>query len=191
MIKRTKRRRPAPKRKAKKTKRAKKRMSGPGKKRSVRKKAAKRSPVKRKRRSAAKKVIKQVERRSVERVLAGKRRRRSRPRKRPVMAGTRRRRSVGKSGSSGLLIGVGLGALAIYLLTRKPAASTYNLPPVTQTQNLTRNNQTSDIVNYAIAGGMAIDAIIKLIGLLNSSSDSDVQDMHETMHTTGDLGIYI
>lgn len=187
MIKRTKRRRPAPKRKAKKTRQAKKRMSGPVKKRSARKKA----PAKRKRRTSAKKVIKQVEKRSVERVLAGKRRQRSRSRKRPVMAGTRRRRSVGKSGGSGLLIGVGLGALAIYLLTRKPAASTYNLPPVTQTQNLTRNNQTSDIVNYAIAGGMAIDAIIKLIGLLNSSSDSDVQDMHETMHTTGDLGIYI
>jgi hypothetical protein len=89
------------------------------------------------------------------------------------------------------LIGVGLGALAIYLLTRTPAGGTYNLPPVTQTQNLTRNNQANDIVQYAVAGGLAIDAIIKLIGLLNSSSDSEVADIHETVHTTGDLGIYI
>lgn len=175
------------------TRRRTKRVSGPAKKKS-RRPAVSPTPKRRKRKSA-KKVIKQVERTSVERVLAGRRRRRHRAvRRRRSVTGSARRRSVGK-GSTNMLLGIGIGAVALYLLTRNstptyPAGYT-NLPPVVQTPNPTRNTQTQDIVNYAIAGGMAIDAIIKLIGMLNGSDDSEVQDIHDNMHSTGDLGIYI
>lgn len=170
-------------------------------KRPVKRKVAKKRKSTRRKVSASKKapgrtLVKQVERSSVERVLAGKTKRRSRPRKRRVvMAGTSRRRSVGKSGGKGLLIGLGVGALALYLLTRKtttnyPAGYT-NLPPLSQTQNPTRNNQTNNIINYAIAGGLAIDAIIKLIDRLNTSNDNEVQNIYDHVNTTGDVGVWI
>ncbi|HXV99549.1 MAG TPA: hypothetical protein VEC93_14090 [Anaerolineae bacterium] len=181
------------------------------KKRTARKRVTRKRPVKRKaatskrkstrKRTAKKKapgrtLVKQVERSSVERVLAGKRKRRSRPRKRRVvMAGTRRRRTVGKGGGKGLLIGLGLGALALFLLSKKsttnyPAGYT-NLPPLSQTQNVTRNNQTNNIINYAIAGGLAIDAIIKLIDRLNTSNDNEVQNIYDHVNTTGEVGVWI
>lgn len=176
-------------------------------KRAVRKRPVKRKAATRKRKSARRKVsarrkapgrtlVKQVEKSSVERVLSGKRRRRSRPRKRRVvMAGSRRRRSVGKGPGKGLLIGLGVGALALYLLTRKsstgyPPGYT-SLPPLSQTQNINRNNQTNNIINYAIAGGLAIDAIIKLIDRLNTSNDNEVQNIYDHVNTTGDVGVWI
>lgn len=139
-------------------------------------------------------LVKQVERSSVERVMAGKRRRRRK--RKVVMAGRRRRgRSVGKIGSTGLLIGLGVGALALYLLTKKTTptngSGTYTLPPLTQTNNLTRNNQSSDLINYAIAGGLAIDAIIKLIDRLNTSSDQEVTDIYDRVNTTGDFSTLV
>ncbi len=170
----------------------------------VRRRVSVRKPVKKraKRRTTTRRptlgrrLVKRVERRSVERVITGKRkRRRSHVRKpRVVMAGrSRRGRSVGKIGSTGLLIGLGVGALALYFLTKKSTipASPYTLPPLTQTNNLTRNTQSSDIINYAIAGGLAIDAIIKLIDRLNSSTDQDVTNIYDHVNATGDVDVYV
>lgn len=169
--------------------------------------AARKKPAKRRKRRSGRKVVKQVERRSVERVMTGKRRtprkhhaarkRRSRKR-RVVMAGSRpRRRSVGGSGMGNkMLIGLGLGALAVYLLTKKTAQTTtqypttYSLPPVTQTSNYTRNTQSQDIVNYAIAAGLAADAISKIIDKLNTSSDTEVQNVYDYVNTTGNIEYY-
>lgn len=151
----------------------------------------KRKPAKKRR--SGRKVVKQVERRSVERVLAGRKPARRRKR-RVVMAGKSRRRSVGKSGGSkGLLIGLGLGALALFLLSKKstPTYSTTNLPPISQTQNYTRNTQANDLVQYAMAAGLAFDAIYKLIDRLNSSGDQEVQNIYDHVNTTGDFTVYV
>jgi hypothetical protein len=162
----------------------------------VAKRAKRKAPKKRKR--VGRRVVKQIEKRSVEKVVAGKRRRkRKTPAKgrRVVMAGTRRSRSVGKSGSKGLLIGLAVGAAALYFLTRSrsttPSGGVYTLPPINQTSNLTRNTQSSNIVNYAVAGGLAIDAIIKLIDRLNTSSDAEVEDIYDHVNTTGDVGVWV
>jgi hypothetical protein len=175
----------------------------------ARRKPAKRNPVARKRkaprkRKAARKrksaagrhLVKQVERSSVERVMTGKRRRRRSAKKnRVVMAGTRRRRKVGALGGNGMLIGLGIGALALYLLTKKSTPTTtpgtYQLPPLTPTNNYTRNTQSTDLINYAIAGGLAIDALIKLIDRLNSSSDQEVANIYDRVNTTGDFSTYV
>ncbi len=188
------------KRPVKKVRRVRKRVRGRVGARKVKrkpaKKRAKRKTVSRK--ATGRHLVKQVERSSVERVMSGKRKRRrtTRRKSRPrvVMAGRRRRgRSVGKIGSTGLLIGLGVGALALYLLTKKSTTtpSTYTLPPLTQTSNLTRNTQSSDIINYAIAGGLAIDAIIKLIDRLNTSTDQDVTNIYDHVNATGDVEVYV
>ena len=162
------------------------------------------SPVGKKKKAAkrkvGKKVIRQVERKSVERVLQGRRRvarKRTTPRKRSsrrVMAGTRRR-SVGKSGSANTLLLVGLGIGALWLLTRSKAPTTGpvlpQLPPLAQTSNYTRNTQSQDILNYALAAGLATNLIINLIDRLNSSSDDEVQAIHDQVSTTGDVGVYV
>lgn len=168
----------------------------------VKRKAVKRrKPAKRKRRSTGRKVVKQVERSSVERVLTGKRKRRSstRRKRRVVMAGsTRRRRRVGGNGGGGMkwLLPVALGAGVLYLLSKKNPPATpggvYQLPPLTNTQNQVRNNQSQDLINYAVAGGLALDAILKLIDRLNSSNDQEVQNIYDVYHTTGNLdGVYV
>lgn len=157
---------------------------------------AKRKPAKRRRRSSGRKVVKQVERKSVERVMAGKRRRRKRrtTKRRVVMAGPRRRRVSGEGGSSKMLIGLAIGAAAIYFLTRSNSQTptypnNFQLPPIAQTGNYTRNNQSQDLVNYAVAGGLAIDAIVKLIDRLNNSSDQEVQNIYDVYQTTGTQGL--
>lgn len=156
--------------------------------------AAKKRSKPRKRKAPGRKLVKQVERSSVERVMAGKRRRRKRSprsaaRSRRVAGPVRRRRAVSGFGGSGLLIGLGVGAVALYLLTRSstPTTGTYQLPPIAQTSNINRNSQSSDIVNYAVAAGLAIDAITKLIDRLNSSSDQEVQNIYDKVATTGDF----
>lgn len=109
------------------------------------------------------------------------------------MAGTRRRRVSGEGGGSKMLMGLAIGAAAIYLLTRKSTQTTYppnyQLPALQQSGNITRNTQSNDLVNYAVAGGLAIDAIIKLIDRLNTSSDQEVQNIYDVYHTTGVEGL--
>ena len=187
------------KRKAKAVKRkpVKRRKTGTRKKKvgAVKRKVTKkRKPVKPKQR-AARKVVRQVERKSVERVMAGGRKHRRTRKRRVVMAGTPRRRSVGKSGGNKLLMCLAIGAAAIYFLTRPTGptypgtypGTAYQLPPLTSTQNVTRNTQASSLLQYAIAGGLAIDAIIKLIDRLNTSSDQEVQNTYDTYHATGEI----
>jgi len=155
------------------------------------------SGSRRTKRVVGRKVVRQVERKSVERVLQGKRRatrRRPTRRRAHVMAGTRRR-SVGKKEGSNTLLLVGLAAAAVYFLTRKTAPATGPalpvLPPLTQTGNYTRNSQSQDILNYAMAAGLAGNLIINLVNKLNSSSDSDVQNMYDDVSTGGDVGVYV
>lgn len=162
--------------------------------------SARKKPVKRRKRRTGRKVVKQVERRSVERVMTGRRhkpRKRRSAKRRVIMAGPRPRRRVGGKGMDNkMLIGLGLGALAVYLLTKKTTQTTtqyptaYSLPPVTQTSNYTRNTQSQDIVNYAIAAGLAADAVTKIINNLNSSSDSEVQNVYDYVNTTGNIEYY-
>jgi hypothetical protein len=166
----------------------------------ARRKAVKRKPAKKRRKAGGRRVVKQVERRSVERVLTGKKKTRRR-RRRVVMAGSSpRRRRVGSNGNGGggmkWLVPVAIGAAALYFLTKKnsPASpgGVYQLPPLTNTQNQIRNTQSQDLVNYAVAGGLALDAIMKLIDKLNSSNDQEVQNIYDVYHTTGALdGLYV
>jgi hypothetical protein len=186
-------RRPRAKTKKKSTRKRVGAQRKPAKKRKV---AKKRTPPRKRKQAAGRQLVKQVERSSVERVLAGKRRRRRSPKKRTVvMAGSRRRRKVGALGGNGMLVGLGIGALALYLLTKKstytPTQGTYQLPPLNTTNNYTRNTQSTDLINYAIAGGLAVDAIIKLIDRLNSSSDQEVSNIYDRVNTTGDFSTYV
>lgn len=168
------------------------------KRRKVSAKPKRRTTVSRKRKARKRQhVVKQVERTSVERVLTGRRRHKkrshsTRPRKRRVvMAGRRSRtRSVGKKGGMGMILALGIGALAVYVLTKKstPNYPAYSqLPPLTQTGNYQRNDQASSILQYAMAASLGIDAISKLISSLNSSSDNDVQNIYDHVNTTGTL----
>lgn len=197
----------AVKRKKTARRKAKKRKVGAVKrKKPARKKTSKKKPGTVKRKKPARKkpsrkkstgglhLVKNVTKSTTERVMAGRKRRK----RKAGSIGTayRRRRSVGRSGSNtGLIIaGVALGALALYLLTKKPetATGTYQnvpLPPLIKTGNYTRDTNTQDIVGYAIAAGLAVDAVIKLIDRLNASKDDDIKNIYDHVNTTGDVGI--
>lgn len=177
-------------------------------KRSSRPKTARKKTARKKKPTGGRKLVKQVERSSVERVMAGKRRKRRTRKKhtstrkhakrrvhhrkrRVVMAGHRRRR-VGKGGGTNTLLILGLGAAALWFLSKPSTPATpYNLPPIQQTGNVTRNTQSTNIVQYAVAAGLAIDAISSLIDRLNNSSDSDVTDIYDNISTTGDFSNYV
>lgn len=152
-------------------------------KRPVKKKASRRKkPVKK----SGMQVVKVVKTATAVRAV-GKRRRRKAA---PVI---RRHRSVGAGESGGgtkLLLGLALGGLAIWALTRsktptQPLPS--SLPPLQQTSNYTRNQQSNDLVAYAMAAGLAWDTISKIIDKLNNSSDQQVQTVYDTVNSTGDF----
>lgn len=197
--------------KAKRKKRTVARKRKPVRRKRVKRVAAKKMPRKRRKSTATKKrkprkrqhLVKQVERSSVERVLTGRKRRKGRKRRparrrKVIMAGTHRRsRSVGKKGGMGMLLAVGAGALAVYLLTRPktPTYPTYpnypQLPPLNQTSNYQRNDQTNSILNYALAAGLAVDAITKLIDRLNNSDDQEIKNIYDHVDTTGNISAYV
>lgn len=165
--------------------------------RKKRAKVSRKKPAKRKKSSkskAGRHLVKYVERTSTERVMAGKRRKRSKRTQRKVGSRvTRRRRSVGGIGGSGLLTGVVLGGLALYMLTKSSTPTTTypaTLPPLTQTQNYTRNTQSQEVLNYAMAAGLALDSILSLIDRLNNSSDDQVDDIYNNVSLTGDIGAW-
>lgn len=155
-----------------------------------------------KRKSRKKRTVRRGQRVKVVHVVAGKkkrtrsrshsstlRRRRSYRRKPVVMAG-RRRRAVGKKGNMGLLVGVGIGALLLYFMSRPKTVAYPNinqLPPLNATNNYQRNDQQNSILQYALAASLGIDAITKLIQSLNSSSDSQVQQIYDHVETTGTI----
>lgn len=168
------RRRPKARRKKISGKRAK-----PRKKATPRKKGRRKSP-------AAKKVLKQVERVSVERTVAGRKRKRrskSAPKQRS------RRRAVSGKGGIGLLIGLAVGVGAYLLLSNmsKTPTTTPYYGSLNPTSNITRNTQSQDILNYALAAGLAAEAIYKLIDRLNNSSDSEVAETSSYVATTNDF----
>lgn len=140
-------------------------------------------------------VVKQVTK--TEKTMAGSKRRKPRRRAARKVASPRRRRSVGGSGKgTGLMIAVGLGAIALLLLTQKPATptGTYQgqpLPPLQPTGNYTRDSKSQELLSYAAAAGLAVDAIIKLIDRLNTSTDNEVDNIYDHVNTTGDVGNWV
>lgn len=158
-------------------------------KKSSKKKVARKRSVKQK-----PKVLRTIERASVERTIGKKRRGRSHKKR----SSHRPRRISGSGGSGGLLLGLAVGAGALFLLSgmnKKPATTTnpypyQQLPPVQQTGNYTRDTQSQQIVNYAIAAGIAINAISSLIDRLNSSSDDDIKYIYDDVSTSGNIEMY-
>lgn len=106
--------------------------------------------------------------------------------------GTVKRRSSNGGGgiSTNKILLLGGLALGAYLLL-KPKDTAPKLPagapPLVTTTNPVRNTQANDILTYAAAGGLAIDAIIKLITALNSSSDNDVKDIYDNIQSGGGI----
>lgn len=68
---------------------------------------------------------------------------------------------------------------------------TTTLPQVAVTTNPVRNTQAQDLVNYAVAGGLAIDAIIKLVNSLNKKSDSEVSSIYNSVAQTNEFPGYL
>lgn len=101
----------------------------------------------------------------------------------------------GGRSNTGLMLGIGIAALGVILLTRRQQptypAGYQNLPPVQQTGNLTRDTQARNIIQYAMAAGLAITAISNLIDRLNRSDDQQVSNIYNDVNTTGDLGNWV
>lgn len=147
----------------------------------------------RKKSTAGLRLVKNVTKSTTERVMAGRKRRK----RKAGSIGTayRRSRSVGRSGSNtGLILGVvGLGVIALLLSQTATTAQYQNqtFPPLQQTQSYTRNQQSNDLVNYAIAAGLAANAIADLINRLNRSDDNEVGNIYDHVNTTGDIGAWV
>lgn len=166
----------------------------PAKKR-VAKKATKPKPKKRKRKRSVKgKAPRKIG--TIEQAVGRKHRRRRKARARKVSGSTRRRRVGGNGGgiSTGTLLGIGALGLVGYLLLKDDKPQTNypaQLPALQQTGNVTRDQQSSNLVNWAIAAGVAITAITSLIDRLNNSSDNEVKSIYDDVSTTGDLGAWV
>ncbi len=148
------------------------------KKRSVRKKAA---PKKAARKRSSRKPTKAIQVVKVVRVTRVGR-----------VSSPRRKRMAGSGGGGFkkfmpfLLLG---GAALILWHIMKPKAPQVpaGAPPLIQTTNQSRNQQTNEILQYALAGGLALDAITKLINALNSRSDTDIRDVYDEVNQGGGL----
>lgn len=141
-----------------------------------------------------KKSVHRKRSRSVGRVKHTVKKRRSTGRKKTTgrkVGATRKQRNGNGGGiSTGkVLLLAGLAVGAYFLL--KPGTDKVQLPPgappLVTTTNPVRNTQANDILTYAAAGGLAIDAIIKLINSLNNSSDTEVQDLHDNINSGGGI----
>lgn len=159
----------------------KRKRSGSAKKKTHRKKSTHRKRTVHHKRTGAVGRVKHVRRR--------KHSTRKRHKGRKVGA-TKKRQSSGGGISTNKLLLLGGLAVGAYLLL-KPKSDKVQLPagapPLVTTTNPVRNTQANDILTYAAAGGLAIDAIIKLINSLNSSSDSDVQAVHDNINSGGGI----
>lgn len=82
-----------------------------------------------------------------------------------------------------LLIG-GIG-LAAWLLMKPKTSTTTNVPagspPLQLTANPTRDNQAQQILAWATAGGIALNAITDLIKSLNTKSDAQVSAIYQSI----------
>jgi hypothetical protein len=104
-------------------------------------------------------------------------------------AGTRRR--VGAVKKRFPFIPLLLGAGAAFLLfkafqNRQPQLPP-GVPPVLQTGNPYRDDKALQIIAYAQAAGLAVDAISKLIQNLNKKADHEVANIYDEINTGGGL----
>lgn len=152
----------------------------------------KRKPVRHKRKKAVhhKKAVSVVRHRKKTVHVVHHKKRHHRKTHRKVGATRSRRRSGNRGISTTKLLLLGGLAIGAYLLL-KPKSKTVVMPagapPLVTTANPVRNNQAAEIVAYATAGGLAIDAIIKLIQSLNSSPDTDVQAVYDNINSGGGI----
>lgn len=148
-----------------------------------RKKAAKRKKPRARKR---KKPVTAVAIRKTTTTVRARRVGRSAPVKRHRMAG-----SGSKGGGMKNLLTIGLLVLGGFLLWKAMKPKTTTLPPGTpplyQSSNQLRNDQSNQIVQYALAAGLTIDAISRLIQNLNSSRDSDVSNIYDELDRGGEL----
>lgn len=105
----------------------------------------------------------------------------------------RRHRMAGSGGGSGMkkimpfvLLG-GAALILWYVMRPKQPQLPAGAPPLVQTTNQVRNQQTNQILQYALAGGLALDAITKLINALNNRSDTDIQNIYDNVDQGGGL----
>lgn len=115
--------------------------------------------------------------------------RRRRKRSRPRYKVTHKVRRV--SGSGGgmktkdlLLVGaLAVGGVLLYKAINKPSQTTpvQGAPPLNLTGNTSRDSQASQIIAWATAGGMALNAIANLITSLNNKSDAQVSAIHSSI----------
>jgi hypothetical protein len=150
----------------------------PKKRKPAKRKAAKRKSVRRK--VTVKRKVRRVVR-SVKTV--GTRRRRTR--RKPVKRVARRRRVGGTGGMNMLVPVLALGALGVgaYLLLKPKPASTQ----LQYTGNPARDNSASNILAWATAAGIGVNAIAALIQSLNRKTDAEVQQAAASVDQYGDL----
>jgi len=136
-----------------------------GKLKGKRKKPAVKKRVAKRRKPAAKKTRVRVKRVTVVKIV------RRRTRKKPAKVKKKMGRAVGKKDSIlPMLIVGGLGLAAVYMLTKPRVTSNQYLP----TGNYQRDNAANNILSYAMAAGLTVTAITKLIQALNNSTDAQV-----------------
>ncbi len=149
----------------------------------VRKKAAKRKKTSSQKR---KRPVTAVTVRKTSTTVRARRVGRSAPVKRHRMAG-----SGGRDKTMKTLLTVGLLAGAAFLIWKAMKPTQPQLPPGTpplvQSANPVRNTQSSQIVQYAIAAGLTIDAITRLIQNLNVQRDTDVSEIYDELDRGGEL----
>jgi len=106
---------------------------------------------------------------------------------------------VGNTGKSNLLpialgvVGVGL----LYMLFKNnsntpiyPQGYPSGYPTYQATGNQYRDQNAQKIIAYATAGGLAIDAIARLIESLTNKSDTQLKQITDTIDTTGTVPEY-
>lgn len=94
-------------------------------------------------------------------------------------------RASGGGGMKNIMPIVALGAVAVaaYLLL-KPKTPTYGqYPPLNMTGNTYRDTTAQNILAYATAAGLAADAVSKLINSLNNASDSQVNQIQNSIES--------
>lgn len=151
-----------------------------------RKKATKR---KKSRARKAKKPVTAVAIRKTTTTVRARKVGRSAPVKRHRMAGGGG--NGGNGGGTKKLLMLGLLVLGGFLIWKalKPKTATLppGTPPLIQTSNPVRNTQTNDIVQYALAAGLAFDAIARLIQSLNNRSDDGISDIYDELDRGGTI----
>lgn len=96
---------------------------------------------------------------------------------------TRRRVGSSRGPSTGAVVAiVGLGALLVYAMTKKPASSTYQ-----PTGNAYRDSTATRIISIAEAAGLAATQIAALISKLNNSSDAQLQNISDQVESGADI----